>query len=77
METRPVSSGFWSDILTDANGISFHRFQMFAWTMVLGFIFVVGVYERLAMPEFNTTLLALMGISAGTYLGFKIPERQS
>jgi hypothetical protein len=29
------------------------------------------------MPEFSTTLLALMGISSGTYLGFKIPERQN
>lgn len=29
------------------------------------------------MPEFNTTLLALQGISGRTYLGFKIPERQS
>lgn len=29
------------------------------------------------MPEFDGTLLALMGISSGTYLGFKIPERQS
>lgn len=77
LESQPVSVQFWTDILTDANGISFHRFQMLAWTIVLGFIFVVGVYERLAMPEFNTTLLALMGISAGTYLGFKIPERQS
>ena len=29
------------------------------------------------MPEFSDTLLALMGISAGTYIGFKIPERQT
>jgi hypothetical protein len=29
------------------------------------------------MPEFGATLLALMGISAGTYLGFKIPEKQA
>ena len=26
------------------------------------------------MPDFNTTLLLLMGISAGTYLGFKANE---
>jgi len=28
------------------------------------------------MPEFDNTLLALMGISSGTYLGFKIPEQR-
>jgi hypothetical protein len=26
------------------------------------------------MPQFNPTLLGLMGISSGTYLGFKVPE---
>jgi len=26
------------------------------------------------MPDFSTTLLGLMGISAGTYVGFKIPN---
>jgi hypothetical protein len=29
------------------------------------------------MPQFSDTLLALMGISAGTYVGFKIPEQQT
>jgi hypothetical protein len=43
--------------------------------VVLGFIFIGHVYRDLAMPEFNTTLLGLMGISAGTYLGLKIPEK--
>jgi hypothetical protein len=26
------------------------------------------------MPDFNSTVLGLMGISAGTYIGFKIPS---
>lgn len=72
-----TSSNFFNDILTDGdNGISFHRFQMFIWTLVLAIIFVYGVWYRLAMPEFGATLLALLGISSGTYLGFKIPEKQ-
>lgn len=68
------SEHFLQDILSDANGVSFHRFQMLAWTVVLGIIFVGQVYKVLAMPEFSETLLSLMGISAGTYLGLKIPE---
>ena len=69
-----VSRGFVRDILSDGDGISLHRFQMFVWTLVLGVIFVASVYKNLAMPEFSTTLLGLMGISSGTYLGFKVPE---
>jgi hypothetical protein len=75
--SKPVSESFWKDILTDANGITLHRFQIVIWTVVLGVLFVYGVYRELAMPEFSATLLALMGISSGTYLGFKIPERQN
>jgi hypothetical protein len=70
-KSAPVSSGFVEDILSDAGGVSFHRFQMLAWTVILGLLFVYSVWERLAMPEFSATLLSLMGISAGTYLGFK------
>lgn len=68
--------GFLSDILSDANGISFHRLQMFVWTLILGLLFIYSVWMRLSMPEFSATLLALQGITAGTYLGFKIPEKQ-
>jgi len=70
-KSAPVSSGFIEDILSDAGGVSFHRFQMLAWTVILGLLFMYSVWERLAMPEFSATLLSLMGISAGTYLGFK------
>lgn len=75
---KPVTSKrFIDDILSDDDGISFHRFQIFAWTIVLIFIFIASVYNVLAMPDFDTTLLALMGISSGTYIGFKLPEQGS
>ncbi|HWS88850.1 MAG TPA: hypothetical protein VN282_17880 [Pyrinomonadaceae bacterium] len=66
--------GILLDILSDEGGVSFHRFQMLVWTVVLGFFFLYSVLGTLSMPNFSTTLLGLMGISAGTYLGFKIPE---
>ena len=69
------SRGFLKDVLSDADSISLHRFQMFVWTLVLGVIFIASVYKNLSMPEFSTTLLGLMGISSGTYLGFKVPEK--
>jgi len=71
-----ISAGFLRDILSDSSGYSFHRFQIFAWTIVLGVIFVSSVYNGLTMPEFSTTLLGLMGISSGTYIGFKFPEQR-
>jgi hypothetical protein len=68
------SIGIGNDIVSDANGVNFHRFQMAAWTVVLAFIFAVAVTRILAMPDFDTTLLALQGLSAGTYLGLKVSE---
>lgn len=75
---NPIASqGFFKDILSDANGITFHRFQLLVWTFVLGFIFCASVYRSLAMPQFSDTLLALMGITSGTYIGFKFPEQHT
>ena len=76
LQATPASAGFLRDILSDGSGYSFHRFQIFAWTIVLGIIFVSSVYNNLTMPEFSTTLLGLMGLSAGTYIGFKFPEQK-
>jgi hypothetical protein len=72
-----ATEGFLNDILTDVDGVTIHRFQLVIWTIILGGIFLVKVHETLAMPQFSTELLSLMGISAGTYLGFKIPEKQT
>jgi hypothetical protein len=74
LKLKNESESFLQDVLSDTNGVSFHRFQMLAWTIVLGIIFCGQVYQALAMPEFGETLLSLTGISAGTYLGLKIPE---
>ena len=73
--TPPATQGFVRDVLADSTGVTLHRFQMIVWTFVLGLIFVTEVYRNLAMPSFSPTLLALMGISAGTYIGFKFPEK--
>jgi hypothetical protein len=72
-----ASRGFLRDILSDGNGVSFHRFQILAWTIVLGILFLSSVYNELTMPEFSASLLGLMGLSSGTYIGFKFPEQRS
>ncbi len=70
----PTWKGVMYDLLAENNLISFHRFQIFVWTLVLGIMFLANVYNDLAMPQFSSTLLGLLGISAGTYVGFKLPE---
>jgi hypothetical protein len=71
---RNESEHFLIDIMSDVNGVNFHRFQMVGWTVVLTFVFMIEVYREIAMPEFSATLLGLMGISAGTFLGLKSTE---
>jgi hypothetical protein len=73
-----ASEGFLEDVLSDANGISLHRFQSFAWTVVLGLIFIFYVAQKeTGMPELTALELSLLGISATTYLGLKIPEKDT
>jgi hypothetical protein len=71
-----VSQGFLKDILSSGQGVGFHRFQMAIWTLVFGIIFVRSVYSDLELPNFDTSLLGLMGLSSGTYVGFKVPEKR-
>lgn len=73
---RAVSQGFLTDILSGTYGYRFHCFQICAWTLVLGLIFVTTVYDDLVMPNFSATLLTLTGMSAGTYLGFAFLEER-
>jgi hypothetical protein len=76
---KKMSDKVWMRLFADwlsegsTNKYSFHRFQMLAWTLLLGFVFAIKVSADRAMPEFNAMTLALLGISAGTYLGFKLP----
>jgi len=71
------TQGFLQDILTDANGYNFHRLQMFTWTLVLGVVFIYSVWSALTMPDLSSTMLAVQGLTSGTYLGFKFPEKQA
>jgi hypothetical protein len=71
------SEGLLVDLLTDIHGYSFHRVQLLIWTVVLAVLFCTSVLHRLIMPDFDGTLLTLMGLSSGTYLGFKLPEKQA
>jgi hypothetical protein len=71
-----VSEGWYKDLTTDLNGAALHRVQTLAWTLALGLVFVIGVITDHAMPQFDSSLLILLGISNAGYVGFKYPEIQ-
>ena len=75
-EVYPPSQGLLPDLLSDAAGYNIHRLQLLAWTGVLGITFLYEVTRTLGMPELSANLLALTGISNGTYFGFKMQEQQ-
>ena len=73
----PAWRAVFIDLLTEHGSVSFHRFQMAGWTVILGVIFVIQVVADYAMPAFDATLLGLMGIVGTTYVGFKFPTPQA
>jgi hypothetical protein len=76
-QTEVKSEGFWKDILSDANSVNIHRFQMVLWTVILGFIFVQKVIFYQQMPVFPDTYLILTGISSGAYVLLKTVEERN
>ena len=77
-KTKPfLTQGWFRDLTSDLNGTAIHRLQVFCWTLVLGAIYLIGVYRDLAAPTFSSDLLTLMGISGAGYVGFKYPEKNN
>jgi hypothetical protein len=70
------SVSFMEDILQDELGYSVHRAQMFMWTAIMGIIFVANVIRLQQIPQLDESLLALMGISSGAYVGLKTMENK-
>lgn len=74
------SEGFFTDLISDERGVSIHRLQNVIWTLIVGFLYIGSVYYKKALPDetvITTQLLALMGISTGTYLGLKTAENKN
>ncbi|MES2655831.1 MAG: hypothetical protein V4620_09600 [Bacteroidota bacterium] len=76
-QSNNKTEGFITDVLSDANGMSVHRFQMLVFNLLLGLFFIKQVFTQLQMPDFDDNLLLLMGLSNSTYAGLKINENAS
>ncbi len=71
-----TSHGFLADVLEDELGYSVHRAQMFMWTVILGIVFITSVIKLQQIPQLDESLLGLMGISSGAYVGLKTMENK-
>jgi hypothetical protein len=71
------SDGFVNDILSDGHGVSIHRYQNVLFTLVIGWFYIVTVWENYKMPVLSETVLILMGLSAATYASMKATESKS
>ena len=75
-DTEP-SRGLFTDILSDDDGISVHRFQTVAFNIAYGVSFMVGTFQdpaAHAFPSFDPTTLFVLGVSASVYVAIKPME---
>jgi hypothetical protein len=68
------SEGFIMDILSDGTSINIHRFQNVIFHLVFGLIFIQKAISTSQIPDFDDTILLLLGISSGAYATLKITE---
>jgi len=80
---------FILDILSDANGVSIHRFQAAAFNIVFGVWFIISVLYNVStpalinpekisfiMPLLDQNNLILLGLSSGAYAVLKTTENK-
>ncbi|MGB5819801.1 MAG: hypothetical protein WBG90_09980 [Saonia sp.] len=66
-----------SNIISDANGISVHRFQAVVFNLVFGLMFIAEFLDTTKgnkFVAFSAMELGLMGISSAAYVGLKLNE---
>lgn len=66
-----TSEGFFTDLISEAGEAEVSRLQMLVWNLVLGVVFLWQSIFEWKMPEFDATLMTLIGISSTAYVGFK------
>lgn len=69
------TNAFFRDLVYSDGSPSLPRFQMIAWTLAIGLNYIYSVFSTLQMPEYSIAVLGLLGVSSGTYVGFKFPSK--
>jgi hypothetical protein len=71
------SQGLFTDILSDENGVSVHRFQTVAFNIAYAVSFLVSTYQDAtasSFPSFDATTLLVLGVSSSVYVAVKSNE---
>ena len=71
------SKSFLLNILSDQNGLSVHRLQYLLFSIAIGCYFLYQVFNKFQIPDLDSNLMLLMGISSGTYLAIKKGENKT
>lgn len=71
-----TTQGYINDVLSVGGTPQLQRIQALAWTGILGAVFVWLTMREYNFPVFDDTLLLLMGLVSGFYLGFKPSENK-
>ncbi|MEQ1861348.1 MAG: hypothetical protein ABMA13_15605 [Chthoniobacteraceae bacterium] len=75
-ESEPEESrGLLSDIISERGEPEVARLQMIVWNGVLGVVFAWQTVATWTMPDFDATLMTLLGISSTAYVGFKFAAK--
>jgi hypothetical protein len=78
VDVKKPSRGFIRDIFTvDGYDYSVQRIQAAAWNLVLALYFIIFTIVNKRMPEFNSTVLFLAGITSVAYISSKGPENDT
>jgi hypothetical protein len=73
-----VSEGFIRDLATDSQGKQqVHRFQAIVVNLLLLFVGIAYVIQHLAYPEFDTSWLEFLGLSAVAQVAGKQMEKKT
>jgi hypothetical protein len=72
------SKGFFTDILSDENGVSIARFQQVVWTFIAGVLYITQLIDPALqpgqLPKLDSAILLLSGLSNAAYLSLKVKE---
>lgn len=69
--SKSCTNGYLNDVTSIEGSTQIQRVQTLVWTLILGAVFVWIAFGEYRFAEFDDTLLLLMGLSGGFYLGFK------
>ena len=58
----------WTDLFMESGEVSLQKLQMFLWTLILAYIVIDTTVRTMSTPAISAELLALMGVSHGTYV---------